>query len=163
MRLDSSAVKSAISRKLGTCRSGMTSRCVSACGLMSRIATKPSVAAMWSPSRYNRQNKQSSGSEDPLLRDGGAANTYELTDRQRARDEPGRVVVPVAAPGAVDEDDVVAPDLRVPAGEARFVRRCPQACAPLLLHLRRHWIVLRGDRARARRVREDVDLRQPGL
>ena len=35
----------------GTCRSGRTSRCVSACGLMSRMATKPSVAATWSPSR----------------------------------------------------------------------------------------------------------------
>ena len=32
-----------MSRNVSTCRSGMTSRCVGACGLMSRIATKPSV------------------------------------------------------------------------------------------------------------------------
>jgi hypothetical protein len=40
-----------ISLKLATWRSGMTSRWTGARGLMSRIATKPSVALTWSPSR----------------------------------------------------------------------------------------------------------------
>ena len=60
----------AISRNVSMCRSGMTSRCVSACGLMSRIATKPSAARTWSPSRTSLQKRQSSGTaSDPLLGD----------------------------------------------------------------------------------------------
>src|SRR5262249_24121758 len=47
----SSGENSQISRNVGTCRSGMTSRCVSARGLMSRTATKPSPLRTWSPSR----------------------------------------------------------------------------------------------------------------
>src|SRR5579864_9048468 len=94
------------------CRSGMTSRCVSACGLMSRMATKPSMAATCSPSRKSLQKRQSSGSEDPLLRDPRAADADQLADR--CVDEPGRVVVAEAAAGAVDENDVVAADLRRP-------------------------------------------------
>ena len=38
---------------------GSTRRCVSAFGLMSRIATKPSASCTWSPSATSRQNRQS--------------------------------------------------------------------------------------------------------
>ena len=49
----------ATSRKVSTCRSGMTSRCVSAFGAMSRTATKPSATWTWSASRTSRQKRQS--------------------------------------------------------------------------------------------------------
>jgi len=51
MRLVSSGVNSPMSRNVSTWRSGMTSRWTSAFGLMSLIATKPSLSATWSPSR----------------------------------------------------------------------------------------------------------------
>ena len=48
---------------------GSTSRCVSAIGLMSRIATKPSARARGRPPATSRQKRQSSGGDgkDPLL------------------------------------------------------------------------------------------------
>src|SRR6185436_20171953 len=98
-----------MSRKVSTWRSGRTSRCVSACGLMSRIATKPSVFATWSPSRASEQKRQSSGSEDPLLHDRRSANRDELADGRV--DEPGHVVGTVAPTRAVDENDVLTSDL----------------------------------------------------
>ena len=108
-----------MSRNVSTCRSGRTSRCVSACGLMSRIATKPSVFATWSPSRTSLQKRQSSGDigEDPLLRDRAPADGDELAER--TVDEPGRVVGAVAAAGPVDEHDVAAADLRAPSARGR--------------------------------------------
>src|SRR5215470_19066150 len=109
MRCDSSDGNSEISRKLGTCRSGSTSRCVSAFGAMSRMATKPSPSCTWSPSRTSVQKRQSSGSPDPLLGDRGATNADEIADG--AVDEPRRIVVAVAATGPVDEDDVLATEL----------------------------------------------------
>src|SRR5512133_1968993 len=116
MRFASSGGNSQISRNVGTCRSGITSRCVSARGLMSFTATKPSPLRTWSPSRTSLQKRQSSGSEDPLLRHGSAAHAHELADR--CVHEPRRVVVAVPAPGAVDEDDVFGADLRLPARAA---------------------------------------------
>src|SRR5205807_9261593 len=113
IRFASSAGNSEISRKLGMWRSGITSRCVSAFGLISRIATKPSAAWTCSPSRASSQKRQSSGSENPLLRDGLAANGHELADG--SAHEPRRVVVAVPAAGAVDEHDVLAAELRPPA------------------------------------------------
>src|SRR6187397_2733921 len=92
----------------------MTSKWVSACGLMSRIATKPSVFATGYPWWKSVQKRQSSGSEDPLPGDGASRDGDELPER--AVDEPGRVVGAVAAAGPVDEDDVLAPDLRRPPG-----------------------------------------------
>src|SRR5689334_9138406 len=128
MRFDSSAGNSEISRKLETWRSGSTSRCVSALGAMSRMATNPSASWTWSPSRTSWQNRQSSGSADPLLGHLGAAHVHELADRRV--DEPRRVVVAVAASRAVDEDDVLAAELPAPAGEARHLRRLAQGRAP---------------------------------
>src|SRR4029079_14746257 len=128
MRFASSAGNSEISRNDATCRSGSTSRCVSAFGAMSRIATKPSTACTWSPSRTSVQKRQSSGSANPLLRDLGAANAHELAHRRV--DEPRRVVVAVAAAGPVDEHDVLAPALLAPAVEARPAPGPPHAPPP---------------------------------
>src|SRR5256885_8497622 len=136
MRLSSSAGNSEISRKLGMWRSGITSRCVSAFGLMSRIATNPSAAWTWSPSRASSQKRQSSGSENPLLRDGLAPNGHELADA--AAHEPRRVVVAVPAPRAVDEHDVLAAELRPPALERRPARALAQSGSSLSLDLTRH-------------------------
>src|SRR5829696_5216632 len=105
-----------MSRKVSTCRSGRTSRCVSACGLMSRTATNPSPFATWSPSRASRQKRQSArrlGSANALLGHGGAADADELTDPRI--DGPRRVVGAVAAPRPIYEDDVLPADLRLPA------------------------------------------------
>jgi hypothetical protein len=43
---------------------------------------------------------QSSGSEDPLLRHTDRANPNQLA--HRGVDQPGRIVVPVAAAGPID-------------------------------------------------------------
>src|SRR3982751_3302574 len=111
-------LKAEMSLNVSTCRSGMTSRWTGARGWMSRIATKPSVALTWSPSRYRRQNRQSSpsGSDDPLLHDGARADTNQLSDRRV--DQPGRVVGAVAAARAVDEHLVLRPQLRLPVRAA---------------------------------------------
>src|SRR4051812_12700746 len=97
----------------------MTSRWTGACGLMSRIATKPSAACTWSPSRTRLQKRQSScgSGKDPLLRHGVGAHRDELADG--SIDEPRRVVVAVAAAGPVDEHDVLV--LRAPAPEAQVM------------------------------------------
>src|SRR5919205_2105738 len=109
---------------------------------MSRIATKPSVFATWSPSRTSRQKRQSSGSEDPLLGDVCAAHAHEGADGPV--DAPRAVVVAVAAAGPVDEDGVLAADLRPPPREARRVRVGAQAGASLLLHRRPNGVRGRG-------------------
>ena len=62
------------------------------------------------------------------------AHAHELS--HRCVDEPGRVVVAVAAAGAVDEHYVGAPDLRLPAPAAELVGQRPQPRAALLLHRR---------------------------
>src|SRR6476659_2275735 len=134
MRLASSGENSPTSRKVSTCRSGITSRCVSAFGLMSRIATKPSAARTWSPSRATVQKRQSSGSEDPLLRGAACPDAHQLADLPAH--EPGRVVA-VAAAGPVEEHDVLASDLRAPASEARRAGVLAQALAALSLDLGR--------------------------
>ena len=72
-------------------------------------------------------------------------------------DQPRRVVVSVAAAGAIDEDDVICADLLTPARETRRIRRCAQPGAPILFHVGRDGVVSRGDRSRPRRVRKDVD------
>src|ERR1051325_3062236 len=95
---------------------------------MSRIATKPSAALTCSASRNRLQKRQSSGSEDPLLRDGASSHVDELPDV--AAKKPGRVVVPVAAARPIDEDDVLAAQLRAPALEAGESRLLAQALAP---------------------------------
>src|SRR4051812_16163290 len=138
-------------------RSGMTSKCVSAFGLMSRIATNPSAARTWSPVRASSQKRQSSGSEDPLLRRFAGAGPDELADL--AAHEPGRIVAAVAAARAVDQHDVLAADLRAPEPQARLERQLAQPCAAGPLQLRRNGVRCSGLRARPRRVREDVDAR----
>src|SRR5579862_3588662 len=161
IRLSSSASNCAISWKLAMCRSGMTSRCVCACGLMSRMATSPSVEATWSPSRKSVQKRQSgSGGTNAFLRDRDAPNADECADR--CVDEPRRIVVAVAATRAVDEHDVAGADLRPPAREAGFVRRSAETCAAFLLLCGRDRVSAVGHGARPRRVREHVDLRQAG-
>src|SRR5690242_20027024 len=98
---------------------------------MSAIATNPSAARTWSPSRTSLQKRQSSGGpgKDALLGHARGPHSYELTDR--GVDQPRRVVVAVATAGPVDEHDVVG--LRLPAGEAELVRQRAQTCAALLL------------------------------
>src|SRR5436309_15233243 len=125
---------------------------------MSRIATKPSASWTCSPSWKRLQKRQSSGSDDPPFRDRAAADVQELADV--ALDEPGRIVVAVATPGAVDEDRVLATELRAPVLEAGDVRCRAQACTSFLFLLRRHWIVRCSPGSRPRRVGKDVHLRQ---
>src|SRR5919201_1570579 len=149
------------SRNVSTCRSGITRRCVSAFGLMSRIATTPGPVQTCSPSRYSRQKRQSSGSEDSLLGDLSCADANELADVPV--DEPRRVVVAVTAPRPVDQDEVFAPDLRAPSCDACRLGRRTHACAPLFLHLRRNGIACFRHRAGTRRVWENVHLRDPGF
>ena len=80
-----------------------------------------------------------------------------------AAHEPGRVVVAVAAPGPVDQDDVVGADLLAPATEAGLAREPPQPRAPLLLLLRRDGVGGGGRRPGPRRVGEDVHPRRARL
>src|SRR5215470_12836303 len=119
-----------MSRNVSTCRSGITRRCVSAWGLMSRIATKPSAALTCSPSRNSLQKKQFSASDDPLLRDGRSADADELADLPAH--EPRRVVVAVAAARPVDENEVVTLELRAPVALTGAARLLAQDPAPLL-------------------------------
>src|SRR6266550_6648275 len=121
---------------------------------MSRIATNPSVFATWSPSRTSSQKRQSSGSENSFLGDARSADMDELADG--CSDEPRRVVVSVAAAGAIDEDDVICADLLTPARETRRLRGCAQPGAPILLDRRRDGVISGSDRSRSRRVREDM-------
>src|SRR3954453_375588 len=131
MRFASSGGNSPTSRNVATCRSGSTSRCVSARGLMSWMATKPSPFATWSPSRTSVQKRQSSGIGDPLLRHRRAADVHELADGRipQAR----RAVVAGAATRPVDEPDVVRADLPAPPRETGLLRRRAQTRAALLL------------------------------
>src|SRR3954469_23623418 len=101
---------------------------------MSRIATKPSVAATWSPSRTSLQKRQSgSGGTDPFLQHGCGTDADECADRQLVGHEPRRVVVAVPAPRPVDEHVVLRIELRAPARETRGVRGRAKSCAALLL------------------------------
>src|SRR3954447_6264343 len=160
MRRASSSGNSPTSRKVATWRSGRTSRWTGACGLMSRIATKPSAALTWSPSRTSVQKRQSSrgSGKDPLRGDALRTHVHELADRRV--DEPRRVVVAVAASRPVDEHDVLG--LARPAAEAQLVRERAQARAALLLHDGGDRVLGGGHGAGPRRVREDVHLRDSG-
>src|SRR4051794_14392238 len=162
MCLASFAENSPTSRNVSTWCSGMINRCTFARGLMSWIATNPFALFTYAPSRAIEQKRQSSrcNGKDPLLRDLRRANADELADPRV--DEERRVVVTVPAAGAVDEHRVLRTELRAPARELLLVRERAQSCAALLLHLRRNRVVAGGHRARARRVREDVHLRQAG-
>src|SRR2546421_2896032 len=127
---------------------------------MPLIATNPSASRPWSPSLYSRQKRQSSGSEDPLLRNRRRADTDELAHGRHA--EPGRMVVAVAAAGPIDENEVVRPELRAPALDARLVGGSAEPRASVLLDLGRNRVLGGGPGSRAWRVRKDVDLRDPG-
>src|SRR5262249_52464356 len=134
-------------------------RWTSARGLMSSIATKPSVrlttVAGASPLAI-RQKMQSAwlGSEDPLLRHPGSAHPDELADH--AVDEPGRVVVPATAPPASDQNEVLATDLSAPVAQQGVVRLGSQALAPVALIPLRNGVLCRSPRAGAWRVGKDV-------
>src|SRR5439155_23285030 len=105
---------------------------------MSLIATKPSASRIWSPSLNNRQKRQSSGSDNPLLLDRRRAHPHELTDG--SVDEPRRVVVPVAAARSIDQNDILSAELRTPALKAGLLRESAQAGTPLLLDRRLNWV-----------------------
>jgi len=64
------------------CRSGITSRCTSAFGLMSSIATNPSArsttVAGSSPRTILQKMQSCSGSEDSLLRDASTSHADEV-------------------------------------------------------------------------------------
>src|SRR3954471_1506239 len=121
---------------------------------MSAIATNPSAACTWPPSRTSMQKRQSSRgpAKDPLLGEALGAHPDELADR--CLDEPRRVVVAVPAPGPVDEHHVVG--LLAPPREAQVVREPAQTRAALLLLLRGHGVVGACGGAGPRRVREHV-------
>src|SRR6266511_441583 len=103
---------------------------------MSRMATKPSPLRTCSPSRTRWQKRQSDDTDDSLLGDGGRAGTHELP--YRAVNEPRRVVVAVAAPRTVEEDDVLRPQLGPPPLGARHAGEGAQARAALPLGRRGH-------------------------
>src|SRR5262245_45832619 len=102
----------------------MTSRCTGAFGATSSMATRPSsrptTVAGRSPLTIRQKTQSSSGSEDPLLRDGHAAHLDELADP--ALHDPGRVVVREAAARPVDQHHIVATDLAAPPTETGFPR-----------------------------------------
>ena len=150
-----------MSRNVSTCRSGMTSRCVSARGLMSATATKPSPCGRGRPPRRACRRDSQTAPTIPSSVTAAARTRHELADRSRAADEPRRVVVPVPAPGTVDEHLVRRAELRAPAVEASLVRVGAQLGAAALLHRWRHGILGGGRRPGPRRVREDVHLRDP--
>src|SRR3954451_14249949 len=155
MCLASSGANSPTSRNVSTWRFGITSRCVSAFGSTSRTATKPSAARTWSPSRPSWQKRQTSGSENPLLGHAARPDADELADL--ASHQPRRIVVAVPAPRAVDEADVLAPDLRAPSLEARNHRVLTQALAAFALDVGRDGVGGCGRSPGSRRVRERVD------
>src|SRR3954452_10850781 len=99
MRFASSAESDPIARKSSMCRSGITSRCTSAFGLMSSIAKNPSVLPTTVdgrlPSTMRQKMQSGCGGNDALLADAGGADAHELAHRRV--DEPGRVVGAVAA------------------------------------------------------------------
>src|SRR5690242_3315913 len=105
-----------MSRKVSMCSSGMTSRCTSAFGLMSSIASRPSARLTTvdgtSPAWILQKMQSGSRSEYPLLRDRAAADPHELADG--GVHQPRRVVVAVAAAGPIDEHDVFLPHLVPP-------------------------------------------------
>ena len=143
------------------CRSGMTSRCVCACGLMSRMATSRRSRRRGRPrGRACRRGSRAQAARMPSSVTRRAANADECADR--CIDEPRRIVVAVAATRAVDEHNVISADLRAPAREAGFVRRSAETRAAFLLLRGRNRVSALGHRARPRRVREHVDLRQAG-
>src|SRR5437867_4478686 len=104
---------------------------------------------------------QSSGSENPLLRDRAPAYRDQLADG--SGDEPRRVVVAVAASRPVDEDHVLTADLLAPAPQARLPRKRTEPCAPFPLDCLRNRVSRRCDGAGPRRVGENVDCADPGL
>ena len=86
----------------------MTSRCTGACGLMSRIATNPSVACdvvAVAVRAGKTGNRHAARPRIPSSVTALGPDTDELADRRV--DEEGRVVVAVAAARAVDEHEVV--------------------------------------------------------
>ena len=127
MRPASSSGNASISLNVSTCRSGRTSRCVSAIGAMSRIATNPSARCTWSPSATSRQNRQLSGGDgkDPLLASATARGADEFADL--AVEEPRRVVVAVPTAGTVDEDEVGRCRPSTPSADGRARRRAHAA------------------------------------
>ena len=134
-----------------------------ACGLMSRMATKPSVAATWSPRgtacrRGNRQAARIPSSETapPRTRTssptGADPRRATASSRRRSRGPGGR-----RGRGLRDRSSS-----RQRARQASCDARA-QPGAALLLTCRRDRVVACRDGAGARRVREDVDLRQAGV
>src|SRR3954452_3902641 len=117
----SPAENSPISRKESMWCSGRIRRCTAAFGSMSLIATKPFVSATWSPSRTRLQKRQSSrcDGKDAFLGDSVRADPHELADGRV--DEEGRIVVAVAAAGPIDEHEILAAELRMPAPELQLV------------------------------------------
>ena len=161
IRFASSGGNSAISWNDSTCRSGRTSRCVSAWGLMSRIATKPSVAATWSPSRIERAEeavafrRRAPPPRRPPRRarargrrPARARRRATASSRRRSRDRDGRRAR--RRRGRSSSASV--------RGTPRATRRAAARRAPS--SRRRHRVVERGHRAGPRRVREDVHLRE---
>ena len=151
------------SRGRSTWRSGRTSRWVAGLGMMSRSRRSRRPTRRRRPrGRGDRRGTPPSCGEHPLVGHRRATDANELADRDGGIEEPWRIVVAVASPGAVDEHRILASDLRPPARETGPVRGGTQR-APRSFSSRRHPVVRGGDGARARRVREDVDLGQARL
>src|SRR5581483_7817492 len=84
--------------------------------------------------------------KDSLLGDRLGTDSDERPDGRL--DEERRVVVAVAAAGAIDEHGVLAAELRPPPPLLELARQRTQAPAPLLLHARRDDVGARGARSR---------------
>src|SRR6187551_715741 len=143
MRFASSLSNSCTSRNVSMCRSGSTSRCTGAFGLMSSMATNPSPALTCSPSRTSLQKRQSGcDANDSLLGDVVRLHPHELP--LRAVDEPGRIVVAVASPRTVDQHRLLVSELSGPPATARLRREGAEPGTPLLLYGGRYAVVIRG-------------------
>src|SRR5215211_5496433 len=119
---------------------------------MSFTAMKPSPLRTCSSSATSLQKKQSGwDTGHPFLEHLDRPDADELADGRV--DEPWRVVVAVALPRSVDEDDVGRPDLLTPATPARFPRCLAESCAAFLLHGRRNAVLVGRRRPGPRRVR----------
>src|SRR5262245_23636421 len=151
-----------MSRNVSTCRSGRTSRWTGALGLMSSIATKPSAAWTWFPSRTSLQKRQSGcEANDSLL---GQVDGAHSDERALPRVyQPRRVVVAVPAARAIDENGLLAAELSRPSAPARLGGQSPEPGASRFLHSGRDSIVVCRARSGPRRIREHVNLRHARL
>ena len=115
------------SRNVSTCRSGRTSRCVGACGAMSRIATKPvrrvDVVALADEPAEEAVRRQAATASTPSSETPDRACACTNVPDARV-DEPGRVVV-ARSRGPADRRGR-GPSCRPSAAQRRAAERRPR-------------------------------------